>query len=44
MSIYGEKMEHKNKLEGIIKIVDLVGYQDGAIVSRTILDKKMVLL
>lgn len=33
-------MEQNNKLEGITRVVDLVDYQDGAIVSRTILDKK----
>ena len=33
-------MEQNTKLEGITKVIDLVGYQDSAIVSRTILDKK----
>ena len=33
-------MGQNKKLEGITRVVDLVDYQDGAIVSRTILDKK----
>jgi quercetin dioxygenase-like cupin family protein len=33
-------MEQNIELEGVIKVVDLVRYQDNAIVSKTILDKK----
>ena len=34
-------MERNTKGEGLVKIVDLVSYQEDAIVSRTILDKEM---
>lgn len=33
-------MEQNTKLEGIAKVVELVDYQDNAVVSRTIIDKK----
>jgi quercetin dioxygenase-like cupin family protein len=33
-------MGENKKLEGITRVVDLVDYQDDAVVSRTILDKK----
>ena len=40
MTKQGEKMERNPKMERITKIVDLVDYQDDAVVSKTILDKK----
>ena len=40
MAKQGEKMERNTKMERITKIVDLVDYQDEAVVSKTILDKK----
>ena len=33
-------MEKSTKIEGPANVVECVGYQDGAIVSRTILDKQ----
>jgi quercetin dioxygenase-like cupin family protein len=33
-------MEQNKKLEVVTKVIDLTDYQEGSIVSRTILDKK----
>jgi len=38
---YGESQKDTNNLSGqVIKLVDLVSYQEGSIVSRTIIDKE----
>ena len=38
----GTKVEHDNKLAGrVLKLIDLIEYQEGSVVSRTIIDKKM---
>jgi len=34
------QMEKENLLATVMRVVDLVGFQEGAVVSRTIIDKK----